>query len=155
QTVLLVWRCLMRLVLAVCLFGGAVLAQDVEKWEKEMIEANRLTRLGQYPEAEKLYLEQARIAESFEPGDIRLAKVWNNLGALYHQMGRFADAERLYRKALPTYEALQGAARVAYASVLNNLAEIERIRGRYNEAESLYKNAIRVRELVNPTDPDL
>jgi tetratricopeptide (TPR) repeat protein len=68
------------------------------------------------------------------------ADVLNNLAMANRQLGRFADAEELYRRALAVYQHSSDAEREVEA--LNNLGAVLAEQARYKEAEHLYREAI-------------
>ena len=61
----------------------------------------------------------------------------NNLANLYQDMGRYAEAEPLYRRCLAIREKQLGPDHPEVANSLNNLAHLYRSMGRYAEAEPL------------------
>jgi tetratricopeptide (TPR) repeat protein len=68
-------------------------------------------------------------------------------------MGRFAEAEPLYLRALKIHEAKLGPDPDT-AQSLNNLAMLSRSLGRYADAEPLYQRAPKIREAkLDPTTP--
>lgn len=60
----------------------------------------------------------------------------------------YAQAERLYRRALEIYENAMGSEHPQTATALNNLAELYRIQRRHKEAEQLCQRALAIREKV-------
>jgi len=67
-----------------------------------------------------------------------------NLAELYKFMGRYAEAESLYKEALKVIESTLGRDHPDYGKYLNNLAELYISMGRYSEAESLFTEALQV-----------
>ena len=61
-------------------------------------------------------------------------------------MGRYAEAEPLYRRSLEIREKQLGPDHPDVATSLNNLADLYRAMGRYAEAEPLYRRSLEVRE---------
>jgi CHAT domain-containing protein len=78
----------------------------------------------------------------------------NNLAGLYYSMGRYGEAEPLYKQVLaareqslsPNTGALVGTNTLDTALALNNLASLYRAMGRYSEAEPLYQRALTIKE---------
>ena len=68
------------------------------------------------------------------------------LAGLYHDQGRYSDAEPLYIRALAISEQQLGANHPDTATNLNNLAELYRAVGRYSDAEPLYIRALAISE---------
>ena len=69
----------------------------------------------------------------------------NNLAGLYYKMGRHAEAEPLYQRALEITRTALGEGHPDYAASLNNLAALYRAMGRPGEAEPLYQRALEIR----------
>ena len=70
-------------------------------------------------------------------------------------MGRYAEAEPLYRRSLAIREKQLGPDHPDVATSLNNLADLYRSMGRYAEAEPLYRRSLAIREKRSsgPTTP--
>ena len=69
----------------------------------------------------------------------------NNLGILYMAMGRHAEAEPLYRRALDGREAALGPTHPSTLSSVGNLGILLRDMGRHADAEPLLRRAQQVR----------
>ncbi|WP_342766285.1 tetratricopeptide repeat protein, partial [Methanosaeta sp. UBA356] len=63
----------------------------------------------------------------------------NNLAVLYRSMGRYSDAEPLFRQATEIWRKSLGEDHPNCATGLNNLAELYRSVGRYSDAEPLFR----------------
>ena len=61
-----------------------------------------------------------------------------NLGFLYHDMGRYAEAEEHYNEAISMCENSMGEGHAECASYYSNLASLYSDLGKYLEAEELY-----------------
>ena len=61
-------------------------------------------------------------------------------------MGRYAEAEPLYRRSLEIREKQLGPDHPDVATSLNNLAVLYQAMGRYAEAEPLYRRSLEIRE---------
>jgi tetratricopeptide (TPR) repeat protein len=70
----------------------------------------------------------------------------NNLGLLYQNQGRYADAEPLYKRALAIREKAVGPDHSDVALSLNNLASLYVVQGRYADAEPLFKRSLAINE---------
>ena len=80
----------------------------------------------------------------------------NNLSALYVQLGRYADAEPLDKRALAIREKVRGPGHPDVAASLSNLASLYDSQGRYGDAEPLLKRALAIKEkAVGPSHPDV
>jgi CHAT domain-containing protein/tetratricopeptide (TPR) repeat protein len=114
-----------------------------------------LIRAGRYPEA--LPLAQA-MASNLEkgPANSDLAGALNNLAQVYGALGRDAEAEPLYKRALAILETSVGLDSVAIAPELNNLGALYEREQRYAEAEPLFKRALAISEkALPPSHPDV
>ncbi|HYL77279.1 MAG TPA: tetratricopeptide repeat protein [Bryobacteraceae bacterium] len=104
---------------------------------------NRAAQLyfdGRFEEAEYLY--HVALAGTSSTDLLRTAAISSNLGALYKAEARYAEAEKLYRRALGLRQAALGGAHADVAASMNNVAEILRLEGRYGEAAPLFERAL-------------
>jgi tetratricopeptide (TPR) repeat protein len=100
--------------------------------------------LGAYAAADRGF--QAALAEArrrFGPRDPDVASILNNLGVLRKAQGRYAEAARFYRSALPL---LRPREREARATLYHNLGGIEHARGRYAAGEPHARKSVALRE---------
>ena len=85
-----------------------------------------------------------------------VATTLNNLSALYHEQGRYADSEPLLKQALVINEKALGSDHPAVATALNNLAQLYMAEGHYAESEPPLKQALAIQEKVlGPDHPDV
>ena len=71
-------------------------------------------------------------------------------------MGKYAEAEPLYRRSLEISEAALGSDHRDVAGSLNNLAVLYDSQGKYAEAEPLYRRSLTIREeALGPDHPDV
>jgi CHAT domain-containing protein/Tfp pilus assembly protein PilF len=114
-----------------------------------------LIRAGKYNEA--LPLAQTMVADQEKrPPSRDLAGALNNLAEVYSGMGRDAEAEPLYKRALGVMEKSGGLDSVDMAPELTNLAALYERQSRYAEAEPLFKRALALREKARPPGhPDI
>ena len=76
----------------------------------------------------------------FPTVDKDLADNLNYLAALYTSLGKWSEAEPLYKEAIHIYKELYGDHPNDHLSdSLNNLAELYRLQGKLDEAEPLYE----------------
>ena len=100
---------------------------------------------GDYGEAEKLLSAAVDEAEHFGPEDTRLVRVLVNLAGFYRTMGRHAEAEPLYGRALAMSEESLGLEHPTVAMVLENYAQSLRKTGRAVEADEMETRAKAIR----------
>ena len=74
---------------------------EFEKHNQAGIEA---FRRGENEEAERFFLSAWQVAEGFAPDDPRRATTLNNLGQIYHALGKYSEAEPVYRQAMALCE---------------------------------------------------
>jgi CHAT domain-containing protein/Tfp pilus assembly protein PilF len=148
-----------RLALMLCLalagaalVGSPSLAQNLSAQSGKVIQ---LTRAGKYAEA--LPLAQAMVAQLEKgPPDRDLAGAINNLAQVYGDIGRDAEAEPLYKRALAVMEKTAGLDSADITPELNNLAALYERQLRYDEAEPLFKRALVIREkALGASHPDV
>jgi tetratricopeptide (TPR) repeat protein len=84
--------------------------------------------------------------------DLALATTLYNLAILRRQQDEFAEAGRLYRRALEIRERKQGANHPDVATVLNNLAALEAAQGNYGAAQPLLERALTIRQTALGTE---
>src|SRR5262249_45834129 len=80
----------------------------------------------------------------------------NNLAKTYHDQGRYAEAEPLYKRALAVAEKALGPEHPEVGLRLNNLATLYSAQGRYAEAAPLLKRALAIDEkALGPEHPSV
>ena len=144
-----------RLALTLCLAAGVAspaCAQGLFAQSGKVIE---LIHAGKYNEA--LPLAQGMVADQEKrPPSRDLAGALNNLAEVYSGMGRDAESEPLYKRALAVMEKAVGLESVDIAIEINNLAALYQRQLRYAEAEPLFKRALALSERSLPANhPDL
>lgn len=114
-----------------------------------------LSRAGKYREA--LPLAQAMVASLEAASNKReLAAALTNLGQVLASLGRDAEAEPIYKRAILLYEGALGLDSAEIAPALNNLAALYQRQQRYAEAEPLFTRALAIREkALGPGHPDV
>ena len=75
-----------------------------------------------------------------------VATVLNNLGQVYRDLNRDADAEAPIKRSLAIREKVLGPDHPDVARSLNNLAGLYEHQQRYGDAEPLYRRALAIRE---------
>jgi len=74
-----------------------------------------------------------------------LAGTLNNLAASYHAEGRYAEAEKLFRRSLSILEKSLGPDHPSVVAVLDNLANLYASQGKRREAEKMETRASALR----------
>jgi tetratricopeptide (TPR) repeat protein len=101
--------------------------------------------LGAYAAADRGFRAALREAtRAFGPRDGDVAGILNNLGVLRKAQGRYAEAVRFYRRALPLLKAARD--RGALATLYHNLGGIEHARGRYAAGEPHARKSVALRQ---------
>ncbi len=112
--------------------------------------------LGDYIEAQPwlemlLQLRQKETTETVE-----LAHIQHELAWLYMAMGKYTEAEPLYKRSLEIKEKALGPDHPSVATTLNNLASLYKRQGKYEEAEPLYKRSLEITEkALGPNHPSV
>jgi tetratricopeptide (TPR) repeat protein len=76
------------------------------------------------------------------------------IGGTYEGLGNYADAERMYRKALAIYQKLLGSENPSVAYLLSHIANVAGCQGRDLESETLEREALAIwRKLKGEEDP--
>lgn len=94
-------------------------------------------------EAEGLYKEAAELHEAKAHHE-SATTVWNNLGTLCAEQGRYAEALAYYEKALEVREKIPSTRLARIGSLLNNIANCHRRMGNYAKAHELLDRAIQL-----------
>ncbi|KAI9854152.1 MAG: hypothetical protein M1813_001359, partial [Trichoglossum hirsutum] len=66
----------------------------------------------------------------------------HNLGSLYSDQGKLAEAEAMYQRALAGYEKALGPEHTSTLSTVNNLGSLYKKQGKLAEAEAMYQRAL-------------
>jgi CHAT domain-containing protein/Tfp pilus assembly protein PilF len=116
---------------------------------------NALSSAGKYTEAIPLAENMLANLEKGPPTK-DLAGAMNNLAQLYGDVGRDAEAEPLFQRAIAIMEKAVGLDSVDIAPELNNLAALYQRQQRYAEAEPLFRRVLALSEKQLPSNhPDL
>ena len=109
---------------------------------------------GQYAQAHDLLLEAREITEAALPrADPTAIGVYRQLGGLYTDTGRHADARRAYRREVAMERDRYGANAPEVFVTLSLLAQVEALDGRAGEAERMHRSIVALsRRLHAPTD---
>ena len=65
-----------------------------------------------------------------------------NLGNLYADQGKLAEAEQMYQRALQGYEKAWGPEHTSTLDTVNNLGNLYKHQGKLAEAEQMYQRAL-------------
>jgi len=139
--------------LCLTLWPATVTPQETQ-WDNLNSAAVDAYQQAVYAKAEKLLLAALKVAKKFGAQDPRLATSLNNLAALYHTQGKYAEAEPLFRRSLAIWEMALGPEHPDVAQSLNNLASLYHNQGKYAQAEPLYRRALAIAEkALGPEHP--
>jgi ankyrin repeat protein/tetratricopeptide (TPR) repeat protein len=142
-------------VMCLLLWPARAPAQQAD-WEGYMHAGITAYQQGNYPEAVKQIEAALRLAEAFGPNDRRLDRTLSFLARLYHDQGRYGNAEVLYKRVLAIEEKTLESDHPGLSTTLNALAENYYAQGRYAEAEPLFQRALAIREeVMNPENESL
>ena len=95
-------------------------------WDKYNAAGEKAYQQGHYEEAENQFVVALKEAEEFGGQDPRLATSLNNLALVYHEQGKYAEAEPLYRRGLAIQEKALGPEHPNVATSLENYAKLLR-----------------------------
>jgi len=156
----------MRMIAVLCALGTSIAVADVDEtkmaspqseptqWEVAMMTAIHRERAGDYSAAEPFYRQAVHFAEKLPYGDPHLAAALSALAANYDNLGRYADAERTYRRAMRMVADTQGRHSQDYATLETNLAASFTHRGDSLKGEALLTDAIATLESFEPRDEE-
>jgi tetratricopeptide (TPR) repeat protein len=110
---------------------------------------------GEYRQAEKPLLRAVAIAKK-KLSPVDAASAMNALGVVYKYTARFAEAGRLYRRALVLMTRALGPNDPAIATILHNLGGLEHSRGRFARGEPYARRSVAIRRgALGPDHPDV
>ncbi|KAA6406627.1 MAG: TPR repeat protein [Lasallia pustulata] len=120
--------------LALICVGFAVPTKDVpEYWDKE----RRLL-----PHADKCFESVYNTINLEFQDNCNALNAVHNLGNLYENQGKMAEAEAMYRRALEGYEKAWGPEHTSTLDTVNNLGILYADQGKIAEAEAMYRRAL-------------
>ncbi len=117
-------------------------------WKEISRAGARAFQNGEYVEAERHFAVAVIEAKKLGAGDRRLAHAMNDLAMFYHALGRLAEAEPLYRRAISIDESSGLPADPDYVVTLENVAELYRTQQRQEEAAAMYRRAAEISETL-------
>jgi Tetratricopeptide repeat len=126
----------------------------MSRWPAMLVRAAELRDRGEYEAA----LAAARravnaLVRDVDPDNTALAQVLTVLGRAEADLGRYAEAERILRRAGAAADGSSGPARLRANTAL---AGIFRVQGRYSEAEALFRRTLAEAEVtLGPDDNDV
>jgi len=113
---------------------------------------NRVKQLwvsGQKNEAIGLAEKSVEVAKSSVGANSReTAALESQLGNFYREVGRFADAERVLKDAIPILEKGDKGTNVDLAAALNNLGGVYLQQGLFPETETMFKRSLAIYETL-------
>jgi tetratricopeptide (TPR) repeat protein len=129
---------------------------DFQKARQKDDKADQFDKEGQYAKVQPAREAYCRWCERvFGEKHPITASSYNNLAANCAELGKFADAERLFQKALEIDSELLGDKHPDTANAYNNLAYIFNLQGRYSDAQPLYEKALDLyREVLGENHSD-
>ena len=133
-----------------------VLGEEESDWIAETTSGLQAFEQGRYSEAEQRLTEAVRQAESLGPLDYRLNVSLSTLAGMYRAQGKYAEAERFYRRALTVAEEALGPDHPDLAASLSNLALLYQDQKDYAQAEALFGRALDMSvRAVGPNHPNV
>jgi hypothetical protein len=148
-------RSLLIFIGLVCVGVGVSAGATVsDRWAELIQHADRLSAAGRLREVEECLAQALHEAESFAPNDTRMAVTLGRLGTAVWNLGKRAEAEPLYLRALKLWERNGMSDNPDAAATLSCLGTIRRLSGRFREAEALHQRSLTITEVVfGPASP--
>jgi tetratricopeptide (TPR) repeat protein len=115
--------------------------------------ASRLADRGNYSAAAQAFRRALRLAAGVRPSNpLLLAALLNDFGVVCKYTGRFAQARRMYLRALSAIRSLDQARllKAFVATLYHNLAGIEHARRRFKPALRYARRGIAIRNAIRP-----
>ncbi len=125
-------------ILASTIVGSAVPSQsEPEYW---------LTQQRLLPHADRCIRYLRKLDTSDGIGHSGSNDAFHNLGDLYADQGKMAEAEKMYQRALEGYEKAWGPEHTSILDTVNNLGLLYADQGKMAEAEKMYQRALEGKE---------
>ena len=135
---------------ALAILTSGVGFPQTDDWSSRMNEGVAAEMAGDYARAASSYRAATEVAERFDRRDRRRVVAWNSMATMYDSMGRIAEAEAGYRRALKEAEASTGKAGPEYALVLANLGSAYVETGQTAAGEKLLRQALAIYSAADP-----
>jgi tetratricopeptide (TPR) repeat protein len=137
---------------AVAVLTSGVGFPQTDDWVPRMQEGAAAETVGDYARAASSYRAATEIAERFDRRDRRRAVAWNAMATMYDALGRIAEAQVGYRRALKEAVESTGKAGTDYALVLGNLGSLLAETGQTAAGEKLLRLAVAIYSAADPPD---
>ena len=125
---------------------------QTDDWRSRMQEGAAAETAGDYARAASSYRAATEVAERIDRRDRRRAVAWNAMATMYDALGRFAEAEAAYRRALKEAAEATGKAGPEYALVLGNLGSWYVETGQRAAGEKLLRESLAIYSAADPPD---
>jgi len=125
---------------------------QTDDWRSRMDEGAAAETVGDYARAASSYRVATEVAERFDRRDRRRLVAWNAMATMYDALGRFAEAEAAYRRALKEAAESTGKAGPDYGLVLANLGSSYVETGQRATGEKLLREALAIYSAADPPD---
>jgi tetratricopeptide (TPR) repeat protein len=140
------------LAVAIAILTSVAGFPQTDDWRPRMNEGAAAEAVGDYASAASSYRLATEVAEQFDHHDRRRTVAWNAMATMYDAMGRFAEAEAAYRRALKEAAESTGKAGPDYALVLANLGCWYEETGQRAAGEKLLREALAIYYAADPPD---
>jgi tetratricopeptide (TPR) repeat protein len=117
-----------------------------DNWELLHRAGVRALQQKDYAAAERELLAALAVAQARGTADSRYAATLNSLGFTYNKQGKYAEAEKYYRRALEICEQAGRSGEMDLSATLHNLAANSGKQGRFEEAIGELKRALQIEE---------
>lgn len=119
-------------------------------------QAGVIRDLGRPDDAEALYLKAINIQQRKDPQSLALSNSYENIGNLYADKGKLAEASAYLIKSLELREKIFPENHPVIGSNLNNLGDLSLQMEGYSEALSFFEDSLKIRkESLPPDHPDI
>ncbi len=130
-------------------------AERYAAWRSMLEDADDALAEGRWEQAEKTLLAVIEQARALDSPNLVLARAVDRLGDLRRELGRFDEAERLYRESAQLWQAVLGASQPRLAVTLHNLGVVYVQLQRYDDARSSLERALEIVERSIGTRSDI
>ena len=127
-------------------FANIRAGQEAATWEEANRRGTDLQFRGRYTDAATAFQEALRLAEHFDSDDPRVSGALNNLASVYQDLGRYLEAEKLYRRTIMLIERTHGPDSVQSARAQLNLLSMYTENGQCGPSVRLARRIARIED---------
>src|SRR5262245_54535361 len=127
---------------------------DGDEWERLVLDGAAHENAGNYVAAAASFRDAVRIAEQPGAPELRLPLSLNALARAREELGDFAEAERLYKRAVAILEKIGYTDSLTHAVLLSNLGSLYVEEGQIVKGEALLRQSLAIKARLLPPEDE-